>query len=177
MLRLRPFKPQDGEYLMKWFDDEKAFVKWSAGQFSYPLTRQQIDDYCKKWEQDNNGWPMAALDENGQVVGHLLMRTMDYQNNELFFGFIVVDPTIRGKGYGKEMLSLALEYAFHILKADTVRLRVFANNPGAKACYEAVGFEEEQFMKAAFSYKEELWDNYQMAARCSEMERQKERPL
>ena len=177
MLRLRPFKPQDGEYLIKWFDDEKAFVKWSAGQFSYPLTSQQIDDYCKKWEQDNNGWPMAALDENGQVVGHLLMRTMDYQNNELFFGFIVVDPTIRGKGYGKEMLSLALEYAFHILKADTVRLRVFANNPGAKACYEAVGFEEEQFMKAAFSYKEELWDNYQMAARRSEMEGQKERSL
>lgn len=177
MLRLRPFKPQDGEYLIKWFDDEKAFVKWSAGQFSYPLTRQQIDDYCKKWEQDSNGWPMAALDENGQVVGHLLMRTMDYQNNELFFGFIVVDPTIRGKGYGKEMLSLALEYAFHILKADTVRLRVFANNPGAKACYEAVGFEEEQFMKAAFSYKEELWDNYQMAARRSKIKRQEERLL
>lgn len=67
------------------------------------------------------------------------------------------------------MLSLALRYAFTILKADTVRLRVFANNPGAKACYEAVGFQEEQFIKEAFSYQGEKWDNYQMAAKRSQV--------
>ena len=169
MLRLRPFKPADGAYLVKWFDNEEMFTKWSAGQFSYPLTRQQVDDYCRKWEEDSNGWPMAVTDETGRVVGHLLMRNMDYQENSIFFGFIVVDPSIRGKGYGKEMLSLALRYAFTILKADTVRLRVFANNPGAKACYEAVGFQEEQFIKEAFSYQGEKWDNYQMAAKRSQV--------
>lgn len=58
---------------------------------SYPLTRQQVDDYCRKWEEDSNGWPMAVTDETGRVVGHLLMRNMDYQENSLFFGFIVVD--------------------------------------------------------------------------------------
>ena len=46
MLRLRPFKPQDGKYLVQWFDNEEQFMKWSAGQFSYPLTMQQIEDYC-----------------------------------------------------------------------------------------------------------------------------------
>ena len=47
MLRLRPFKPQDGKYLVQWFDNEEQFMKWSAGQFSYPLTMQQIEDYCR----------------------------------------------------------------------------------------------------------------------------------
>ena len=73
MLRLRPFKPADGAYLVKWFDNEEMFTKWSAGQFSYPLTRQQVDDYCRKWEEDSNGWPMAVTDETGRVVGHLLI--------------------------------------------------------------------------------------------------------
>ena len=111
MLRLRPFKPADGAYLVKWFDNEEMFTKWSAGQFSYPLTRQQVDDYCRKWEEDSNGWPMAVTDETGRVVGHLLMRNMDYQENSLFFGFIVVDPSIRGKGYGKALFKRLAQIA------------------------------------------------------------------
>ncbi len=165
MLRLRPFKPQDGKYLVQWFDNEEQFMKWSAGQFSYPLTMQQIEDYCRKWEAAENGWPMAVLDETGRMAGHLLMRTADYEESSLFFGFIVLDPSVRGKGLGREMISLALNYAFTILKVDTVRLRVFANNPGAKRCYEAEGFEEEEFIKGNFSYQGEQWDNYQMVVR------------
>ena len=172
MLRLRPYKPGDGEILIKWFSQgEREFVKWSAGQFAYPLTKDQLDAYYEKWTQEENGWPMAAVDEKGRLAGHLLMRSADYQENSLFFGFIVVDPSVRGKGLGKEMISLALRYAFEILKADTVRLRVFANNPAAKACYEAAGFRPELQIEKGFSYQGEQWDNIQMAACRQEWER------
>ncbi len=172
MLRLRPFKPQDGDSLAGWFSDgEEAFVKWSAGQFEYPLTREQIDAYCRKWEKDEFGWPMAAIDEEGRLAGHLLMRSADYRENSLFFGFIVVDPSARGRGRGREMISLALAYAFEILRVDTVRLRVFANNPAARACYEAAGFQVENFLEKAFSYRDQQWDNIQMAAWREEWEK------
>ena len=39
------------------------------------------------------------------------------------------------------MLELAIEYAKKELKATRVTLGVFANNPKAQACYEAVGFK------------------------------------
>ena len=38
------------------------------------------------------------------------------------------------------MLVLAIEYAKKELKATKATLGVFANNPKAQACYEAVGF-------------------------------------
>lgn len=50
---------------------------------------------------------------------------------ELRLGFVIVDDTKRGKGYGKEMLSLAVKYAFEIFKAEKLTIGVFANNPSA----------------------------------------------
>ncbi len=170
MLRLRPYNPKDGEILSRWFSDEEGFTEWSAGQFAYPLNGEQLDDYYRKWTSQGDGWPMAAVDENGRLAGHLLMRSADYEENSLFFGFIAVDPALRGKGLGKEMISLALAYAFQILKVDTVRLRVFKNNPGARRCYEAEGFLPEIVTEKAFSYKGEWWDNIQMAVRRQDWE-------
>ncbi len=84
---------------------------------------------------------MTAFDESG-AVGHLIMRFTDDNKEILRFGFVIVDDSKRGKGYGKEMLRLALEYAFTILKVKKVTIGVFENNPSAYYCYKSVGFED-----------------------------------
>lgn len=38
--------------------------------------------------------------------------------------------TLRNKGYGCEMLKIAMKYAFEIAKADAVQINVFPENPG-----------------------------------------------
>ena len=53
-----------------------------------------------------------------------------------------LDDAKRGKGYGKEMLRLALKYAFEILHVHKVTLGVFENNSPAYYCYRSVGFTE-----------------------------------
>ena len=53
-----------------------------------------------------------------------------------------VDPLIRGKGYGTQMLTLALTYAFTILKVEQVSLGVFEKNITAAHCYERLGFQK-----------------------------------
>lgn len=40
------------------------------------------------------------------------------------------------------MLRLALKFAFEILKVRKVTIGVLENNPGAYACYKAVGFRD-----------------------------------
>lgn len=45
--------------------------------------------------------------------------------NEVMLKFVVIDNTMRNKGYGCEMLKLAIKYAFEIAKADAVHLNVF----------------------------------------------------
>lgn len=163
MLRLRPYKPCDGKYIVKWITDEVSFVKWCANLFPYPLTVEALDDYKKKYENDDRAWLMTAVDETGIPVGHLLMRSADYEENSIHFGFVIVDSAKRNKGYGKEMMRLAVKYAFEILNVSKATLFVYTNNPNAHNCYKSVGFVDEKFYKNALQYKDEMWDTYNMA--------------
>ena len=54
----------------------------------------------------------------------------------------LIRPSARGKGYGKQMLRLAIKYALEIFGAEKITLGVFDNNDSAYGCYKAVGFEE-----------------------------------
>ena len=142
MLRLRPYKTGDAETIISWIRDEYAFRQWSADRYDrYPITAEDMNRQYHGLTDEDWFYPMTAFDENG-IVGHLIMRFTDQEKTELRFGFVIVDVTKRGQGYGKEMLKLALKMAFDILKAKAVTLGVFENNPAAYSCYKAAGFRD-----------------------------------
>lgn len=47
MIRLRPYKPGDAWNLLEWWENagEEDFLMWSCGEFSYPLTIEELDGY------------------------------------------------------------------------------------------------------------------------------------
>lgn len=146
MLRLRPYKISDAETIITWCKDEIAFRKWTSDRYeSFPIkeadmNKKYIDNNGDCTEPDNF-YPMTAFDESG-IVGHLIMRFTDEKKTILRLGFVIVDDTKRGMGYGKEMIALSLKYAFEIFKADKVTIGVFENNMPAYHCYKSVGFRE-----------------------------------
>ncbi len=75
---------------------------------------------------------------------------------------VIVDHNKRRAGYGKEMLKLALQYAFDITGVKLVQLNVFDENAAAKHCYEKTGFIEESMTKNVFPYKNESWSRCHM---------------
>ena len=85
--------------------------------------------------------PLCAVDEH-TVLGHLFIRYPNKDDKTLVrFGFIILSPECRGKGNGKEMVALAIEYAKNVLHASKITLRVFTNNERARHCYEIAGFQ------------------------------------
>lgn len=136
MLRLRPYKPGDAEHIVKWCKDEYAFRQWSADRYpKFPITAEDMNRLY-----DNLGiYSLTAFDETG-VVGHLTMRFPRDGFDEVRFGFVIVDCEKRGRGYGKEMLSLSVKFAIEFLKVRKISLGVFENNTTALQCYKAVGF-------------------------------------
>ena len=143
-MKLRPYKPCDAEAILGWIKDEETFRRWSTDRYDhYPITAADINhkyiDCNGDCPEQDNFYPMTAI-EDGKIVGHLIMRYTG--EDELRFGFVIVDDSKRGKGYGKQMLKLALQSAFDIMKAKKVTLGVLENNPGAYYCYKAAGFRD-----------------------------------
>ena len=145
-LRLRPYKPQDAKTITSWIKNERALRLWSSDRFgAYPVTAEDMNykylDCNGDCAEPDNFYPMTAVSEEG-IVGHLILRYMDPARKILRIGFVIVDDTKRGCGYGKRMIQMAIRYAFDMLQAEKVTLGVFENNPSAYYCYKAAGFKE-----------------------------------
>lgn len=148
MLRLRPYKPCDAPIIVSWCKDAESFRRWTADRYpAFPITAEDLN---RKYLEENgdcieadNFYPMTACDADGPV-GHLILRYTDARRQIVRFGFVIVDDGKRGRGYGKEMLRLALRYAFELLKAEKVTLGVMEDNAAAYYCYRAVGFREAE---------------------------------
>ena len=86
------------------------------------------------------------------------MRFTDEKKHVLRLGFVIVDDSKRGKGYGKEMINLALKYAFEIMKVEKVTIGVFENNAPAYHCYKTAGFKEVPLKEDVFcNVCKEMW--------------------
>lgn len=145
-LRLRQYKACDAETIASWIKDEEALRKWSSDRFGdFPVTGEDINDKYLAHNGDcgepDNFYPLVAFDDDG-VVGHLILRYTDAEKKIIRFGFVIVDDTKRGQGYGKQMLVLAIKYAFEIFGAEKITLGVFEHNKPAYYCYKAAGFTE-----------------------------------
>lgn len=133
-MRIRKYTSTDAATILSWTRDEKAFYQWSAGVLgTYPITEE---DFAFVENLD----AFTAYDDDG-IVGFFTLRKPG-EENILRIGFVIVDPDKRGKGYGKQMMKLALEYAFGQRGAEAVSLGVFENNLPAYYCYKAAGFED-----------------------------------
>lgn len=150
MLRLRPYKACDAQTIVSWIKDELSFRKWCADRYEkYPITAEDMNAQYDSLADTDSFFQMTAFDESG-VVGHLIMRFVDEEKKILRFGFVIVDDSKRGMGYGKEMLQLAIKYAFDILKVEKVTLGVFENNEAAYYCYKAAGFQDVELAEEEY---------------------------
>ncbi len=166
-LKLRPYKPQDAKTIISWIKDERALRLWSSDRYgAYPVTAEDMNyKYMEcngDCEEQDNFYPLTAVSEEG-IVGHLILRYMDPARKTLRIGFVIVDDTKRGKGYGKRMIQMATRYAFEMLQAEKVTLGVFENNPSAYYCYKSAGFEEiETGSKFVYEFADEQWTCIEM---------------
>lgn len=163
-MRIRPYIPgRDYENVSKWIDSERTHAFWCANRLPYPITQQSFHQFLEKNAMDWTDNAYVATENSGQLIG-FFCYSINTEDNIGLLKFVIVDKANRGKGYGKEMLNLALQYAFQITGAKAVQLNVFSENTLAKQCYERVGFVEKNTEKDVFSYKDELWSRCNMIA-------------
>lgn len=162
MIELRLYKSTDAQIIVKWLKSEYAFRQWSADRYeNYPITADDMNNYYSQYS-DKDLCKLTAVDEN-EIIGHLTIRFIDEKRKIARLGFVIVDDTKRGQGYGKQLVSLAVAYAFDKLKADKVTLGVFENNTPAIQCYLSCGFKiVERETAESYSCMNEIWNCIEM---------------
>ena len=164
-LTLRPYKLSDAAVITSWLKSEYLMRQWCADRYErYPVTPEDMNTYYKK-SIDGQHSRALTMTDGDDIVGYITLRTPADNPTEQRLGFVIVDDSKRGRGLGKSLVSMAIDYAFSELKAAKVSLGVFENNPSAIHCYESAGFHRVSRQESE-SYKclGETWN-------CIEMER------
>ena len=156
MMTLRPFNINDAETILSWCKDKHAFRLWSADRYKeFPA---QPEEMLEQYEGDNM-YPLTAV-VGEEIIGHILLRFPSEDKSVIRFGFVIVDDSKRGKGYGKQMLRLAIDYAQRELGAQKITLGVFCDNLSAVECYKSVGFRIRQWTMDNGQLQEGVTNNY-----------------
>lgn len=70
---------------------------------------------------------------------------------------LIMEETLRGKGIGKQIVALLLEFILENSKQRNVELNVFDFNIGAIKCYETIGFVINPDKKFVREMDDETW--------------------
>ena len=136
-MTLRPFHPNDAETILGWCKDKQAFRKWSADRYKdFPAKRE---DMMEQYKGDNM-YPLTAV-VGESIIGHVLLRFLSEDKTLVRLGFVIVDDTKRGMGYGERMLQMVIKKAKEEFGVQKITLGVFDKNPSAFHCYDSLGFK------------------------------------
>ena len=153
---LRPFNINDAATILSWCKDNHAFRLWSADRYrDFPAKPEEMTEQYK----GDNMYPLTAV-VGDAIVGHILLRFPSEDKSLIRFGFVIVDDSKRGKGYGKQMLRLAVDYAQQIHGPNRISLGVFCDNLSAIECYKSVGFRI--IGEGSYPIDGEEWKGFEM---------------
>ncbi len=161
-MRLRPyFGKLDYKYVEQWVNDERTHALWCAGLLPRPLTEEAMEAFLEKDGKEWDGFAYMATEDDGKPVGFFIY-SVNAEENSGFLKFIVLNRELRGKGYGVQMIKLALKYAFDITGVKSVQLNVFQGNRAAMRCYEKAGLTVRRIDENAYQYGDEQWTRCNM---------------
>lgn len=130
--------------------------EWKGERFH---TRERVAARFLADEPEAYTW---AVEHEGRCIGGTGLRVnADQHRAEFWIGLFL--PAIRGRGLGKEITRLVLDWAFSELGVHRVELEVLATNIRAMRCYLACGFRQEGVRREAELYPGGWQDFVEMA--------------
>lgn len=159
---LRPMTHADASHLVRWANDpDFAWFQWGRrpGRFA-------DDDAGRKWLDviaEHRG-VVFAIEHEGRPIGQASYRDLRPKGKSAEVGIGIGEPSLWGKGLGREALGLLVKHLVDDLGVHRVALSVLAFNDRAIAAYKAAGFEVEGIERDGVMTDNGTWaDDVKMA--------------
>ncbi|HJW48083.1 MAG TPA: GNAT family protein [Candidatus Limnocylindria bacterium] len=159
---LRPMTYADAPHLVRWANDPGfAWYQWGRrpGRFA-------DEEAGRKWLDviaEHRG-VVFAIEHDGRPIGQANYRDLQPKGKSAEVGIGIGDPSLWGKGLGREALGLLVQHLVDDLGVHRVTLSVLAFNDRAISSYKAAGFEVEGIERDGVMTDKGTWaDDVKMA--------------
>lgn len=132
--------------------------------FEEHLDESDADRFLVCLDGDDAG-PGRPDEGDVERIGAVTVEDADWKRPEVTYWLV---PNARGEGYGREAVSLIVDYAFRTYDAPAVGAGVYASNDASRNLLESLGFVEEGRQRAYMYVDGEHRDRIQYGIRREE---------
>ncbi len=137
-LALRPFEPRDDRELISWFTSAEELRRFAGSSLRWPLNERQLQ--AVRDGPNLSAFSAYLAPAPYPPCGHIeLVRLAEV--GVVRFARVGLAPRARGRGLGRELMTLALAEATR-WNARHVDLFVFEDNEPAWRLYASFGFRQ-----------------------------------
>lgn len=148
----------------------QAFARWGRDSEFRRLMDSGVSSMAsptaiKKWlekeleEQSvKQYWFSVRKLDDDKLLGDVDLFVVNWSAREAFVGLGIAEREFWGKGYGTDVMTVILQYAFTEINLNRVTLNVFEYNPRAIRSYEKMGFRHEGRMRQVLNKEGRRWD-------------------
>jgi diamine N-acetyltransferase len=142
--------------LAQWRSDPAVYDFFHEyAPISVPAQREWFDAHRREPSEIN----FASVLHDGTLLGTISLVDLDLRNRNAELGRVLIGVAEqRGKGYGHEMVTLAIEYAFDHLNLHKLVCEVLATNELACGLYRRLGFVDEGVLRQQVYKRGDYWD-------------------
>ncbi|MFM9968230.1 MAG: GNAT family N-acetyltransferase [Burkholderiales bacterium] len=134
---VRPFDTQSVVEILSWVRGDAELCRLAPGT-PPPLTIEKI----QAWHKPGSAVYALHADAGAAMIGYAELNPMRDEPRHFWLGHILIKPDLRGKGWGRALVTEMVRIAFEERDALRVSLLVFPDNEPALRCYRALGFVE-----------------------------------
>ncbi len=172
---LRPVERSDADDFQVWMNDQEVVRNLLIHR---PMTRDDELRFVDRVTSGNDASEavFSIVRRRGDLpIGTTGLHAIDWRRRMACFGIEIGRKAEWGKGYGTEVTSLMVRFAFQTLNLNRVWLWVYEFNERGIRAYERVGFRLEATLRQDCYRDGRFWDVHHMGILRSEWERAERR--
>jgi RimJ/RimL family protein N-acetyltransferase len=146
-LFLSPPDPDDAPLYAEWLNDQE--VTRTVPMVSRLITEEGERQHLKECKIHSYG---IVLNDRDQLIGNCGFINADPLHATAEIGVFIGDRSVWGCGYGREAMSLLIEYGYRALNLRNIMLRCLDYNERGIKSYTALGFKEIGRRRKAHRY-------------------------
>lgn len=144
---LSPLNPEDAPHYARWLNDQEVVKTLPIA--SKVITEEGEREYLKNSILHSYG---IVLDGEERLIGNCGYVVSDPLHATAEIGVFIGEKEAWGFGYGREAMSLLIEYGFRVLNLHNIMLRCLAFNPRGLSSYRSLSFREMGRQREAHRY-------------------------
>ena len=146
---LRTVEREDSEFVQRAYADPD--IRYPLGTVTHANRKQIEDRFEDHIESEDNANFLVCLDDEGADAGHpeddetTPIGAVDVTHvrwDRPYLAYWLV-PEFHGEGYGKEAVSLVVEYVFRTFDIHSIGANAYDFNVASRGLLESLGFTEE----------------------------------